>query len=179
MKIQKFLFVMITVIATIGIISCSQKLPKNTMSNTGVLVIAHEATNTATTEGFGYRYLFSHYPKTDVDIEVIPGNRDLLIFGNFPPGEYRIDGITVIGIANRNLTADKNTSKRSFSGPSFEIKPNQITLLRKKFIVEKFDHGSGKRWRQSWKFRNFDEKTKGDLYQQIKNLENSEEWSVW
>ncbi len=176
MKQHTTLIFTLTIFLALSLISCSQKFPKPSSDETGVLVIAHEAVN-ETEHNFAYKYILKSLPEIDVEIRIMPSTTsDFIMINNFPVGTFWISGVTTMPVNSGTSIPLTIGGERTINGDSFEIKPNQVTLLSSRFEVLKKTL-SDSRSRQSWKFKILDENTKKELINSLKKLENSELWN--
>ena len=176
MRHSKILFFGLIIILVVGSISCSQKFPKPISNTSGILVISHEAVN-ETQHNFAYKYVLKHLPETDDEIKIIPSTtNDFIMINNFPVGTFWISGVTTMAVHSGTSVPLTLRGERTINGDSFEIKPNQVTLLDSRFVILK-KRLTDSRSRQSWKFETLDENTKIEMINSLKTLENSELWN--
>jgi len=176
MKQNKALVVTIIFISFLMLISCSQKFPLPTSKEVGLLVIAVKATN-ETKHNFAYKYALDHLPETSVEIRILPSTTGkYVMIGDFPVGKYWISGIKSMPVHSGTSIPLSFGKGRAINGDSFEIRPNQVTLLNSRFVVLK-KKLTDSRSKQYWKFEKLDEITKSGLIRRLKELENSERWT--
>ena len=158
-----------------GIISCAQKLPVPNSNEEGMLVIAVE-TSYNIEEEFGYNYIIVYSPETPVKIKILPNTgKKFYVFSSIPVGSYRVRAVTAIGLRDQYMRANMIKKERPLWGDSFIIKPNQVTLLKSKFVISVEDVADG-RWTQKYKFQDLDDQSKIDITNQLKKLKNSQHW---
>ena len=175
MRQNKALIFTLIILFVVTLISCSQKFPKPVSKEVGMLVIAHKATN-ETKNDFGYKYVLKHLPETSAEIKIMPNTTSqFIMIENFPVGTYWISGITTIGVHSGLDIPSMFKHEGSINGDSFEIKPNHVTLLNSRFVVLK-KHTTPSRWIQNREFEKLDEKSKIEIINDLKKLENSELW---
>ncbi len=178
MRPKRILILSALLLIVIGLTSCSHKLPLPSSREEGILVIAHEALNNTERNWYAFRYLLSHSPGTDQKIKIWPEANSLFIYKNFPVGKYQIDAITLFPIQHRSIRVLQGVQTYPLYGPSttsFEIKPNHITLLDKKFIVSK-DGTDPNYFSQRHKFKTLNEQDKKKIIKKLAEYENADSW---
>ncbi len=176
MKPNKAPYVVMIILCVFTLFSCSQKFPKPISKEEGVLVIAHKATN-ETQFDFGFKYELKYLPEASVKIKIKPSIKsDFIMVDHFPVGEYWITGVTTLPDHSGTTIPMSLRNEKTINGDSFEIKPKHITLLNSKFVVinsMRTDSGTV----QSWKLEKLDDKSRNELVNNLKILENSKLWS--
>lgn len=176
MKNRRIIIFTMIVLLGFTLLSCSQKFPKPISTESGMLVIAHKSIN-KTKWNFAYRYVLNYLPDSRAEIKIMPNTSSYFIMiDDFPVGEYWISGVTTIGMQTGTTTPRDLRHKQTINGDSFEIKPNQVTLLDSRFVIlnkmiKEFQT------RQTWKLESLDQKSKKEIINELKKLENSEFWS--
>jgi len=175
MRQNRALVVTVIIFCIVTLISCSQKFPKPISKESGMLVIAHKATNESKHK-FAFKYILNYLPETSAEIKIMPSiTSEFILIDNFPVGEYWISGVTSIGVHSGNVTPMSLRNKRTINGDSFEIKPNHVTLLNSRFVVLT-KMITDNRSRQTCNFEMLDDKSKKEMVNDLKKLENSELW---
>lgn len=177
MRSKQFIY-LFTLFALIITGCSSQKFPIPTSEERGILVIPHQASNKSTSHEFGYAYILSTRPENPVEIKITPTtSKDFFIIENFPVGKYMIKGVTSVGATSGSVRPSTFKAERSIFGDYFEIKANQVTLLRSSFNVSK-EPISHDEWRIRWDFKPLDQDTKKEIVEKLGKLKNAERWTL-
>jgi hypothetical protein len=176
---KRFLFICI-LIAAMLMSSCSQKLPVPVSGENGILVIPTQSRN-FTRYPNGYYYTFLYSPETQVQIKAVPlGSRKFIIIDSFPAGEYQITGIKSLSSPSGG-TPFTSSDTNEFTTPiSFQIRPNELTLLEYMFSVEQNypDNTVGLRYSQGYVFKPLSESQYSQVVIDLRNLPNAENWNL-
>ncbi len=176
MKKNRIIIYTVICLVVFTLLSCSQKFPKPISKESGMLVIAHKSIN-KTKWNFAYRYVLKYLPESSAEIKIMPNTSShFIMIDDFPVGEYWISGVTTIGMQSGATTPKDLRHEQTINGDSFEIKPNQVTLLDSRFLIinkmiKEFQT------RQTWKLESLDQKSKKEIISELKKLENSEFWN--
>jgi hypothetical protein len=180
MKSGKVLKLLILFLSIVTIISSCQKFPVPSSENEGILIIPHEGFNNTEKSSFGYNYILKiqRFPNYNESIKLYPSmEKKFFISKPLPTGEYKITGLTAVGIRNNSTRASRLKNEIALSGAFFDIIPNAITILDEKFVVRKKKR-IAKSWRQSWEFEFVDDEYKKKMIEQFKDLKNFKLWTI-
>ena len=179
---KRLLFLMPLFLISLFSVSCSQKMPVPTTSNTGLLVIP-VTSNKWTPYQYGYYYTFLYTPETDIEMKVVPlGSRNFVLIENVPAGSYEILGIKAIAGTNADGGLPQKSSETTeFSRPiPIEILSNQVTLLNYHLAIEqKFvSSNEAHRYYQRFDFQPLNEAQQSQIIAELKSLQNAELWNL-
>lgn len=185
MKTKPLLKIIALLLISFGLVSCIKKLPLESSKDEGMLVIAHKFEPTSAKYpwdvGFFYKYILLYSPDNGPKIKIQPGENDLLIYKNFPAGNYKIDQVTWVpsytGLKKPGWSKPKTFTIHRPDSPyyNFEIKPNHVTLLNARFIVS---IGNATGYTQYYRFEQISENDRGKIIKRLAGFENSESWTL-
>ena len=177
---KRLSLMIVLILVTCYVSSCSQKLPVPTSDDNGVLVIPISSRNTTQYQN-GYYYEFIYNPETKTQIKAVPsGSRKFVVIDGFPPGKYNINGIKSISSPNGGF-ASVNSETIDFSKSiPIEVRPNEITLLEYMFSIEQKSSGltPSRHFSQGYVFKPLDESQYNQILSELKQLPNAEHWNM-
>lgn len=177
---KRLSLIIVLILVTCYVSSCSQKLPVPNSDDNGILVIPISSRNTTQYQN-GYYYEFVYSPKTNIQIKAVPmGNRKFVVIDGFPPGEYKINAIKSISSPSGGVASVSSETIDFNNSIPIQIRSNEITLLEYMFSVEQKFSGQAPagHYSQGYIFKPLDESQYDQVLSELKQLPNAEHWNL-
>ena len=171
-RIRRYLPLFFSIfISTIFFSSCA-RLPKPSIKYKTILVVKDEFFNSSSYPvQVKFKFNIKSANGLNGDFWVTPTNGNAII-SRLEPGNY-----TINGYSSRPVATSTGGVRTHNLNLKFELKRNQITLLKKKLIYRQEAYRNG--WKSNWSIKNISSTEKREVINLLRKDENFSLWRIY